>query len=244
MNCIIIEDELHAAEHLEYLLSQCSQQVHVQARMGTVKAAFQWLSHSATDLIFLDVQLGDDLSFSIFENIQINTPVIFTTSYEEYAVKAFQLNSIAYLLKPILLDDLQAALDKYEQLFPAIKNYDALSRLNQKYQKRFLVQAGSEIISVPAEDVAFFFVQNRHLFITTRNGEQFLFDSTLEAIETRLDPEVFFRINRQFIVSINAIEKMFNYSRGRVKLITHPQSKEEMVVSIDRAAEFKNWLNR
>lgn len=244
MNCVIIEDEPNAAAHLEYMLGRCNRDVKVMARLETVKSAFLWLKQNNPDLIFLDVQLGDDLSFSIFQNLQVTTPVIFTTSYEEYAVKAFDLNSIAYLLKPVLEDELRSALDKYDQLYAQRPSYEVLGKLVQPFQKRFLVQAGSLIQSIPAEEIAFFFVQNRHLFITTRSGEQFLFDSTLEAIENRLDPEQFFRINRQYIVSIHAIDKMFNYSRGRVKLITDPAPKEDMIVSIDRAAEFKSWLNK
>lgn len=244
MNCAIIEDEQHAATHLEYLLSQCTQEVQVQARLGTVKSAYQWLQSNEPDIIFLDVQLGDDLGFSIFENMQVTTPVIFTTSYEEYAIKAFELNSIAYLLKPVLLDELQASLNKYDSLVQQPKTYENLSRIHAPYQKRFLVQSGKEIVSLLADDIAYFYVQNRHLIIATLDGKKYLFDGSLDAMEMRVDPENFFRINRQFIVSFNAIEKMFNHTRGRVKLITRPLSKEEMVVSIDRAAEFKDWLNR
>jgi two-component system, LytTR family, response regulator LytT len=244
MNCLIIEDESHAAEHLEYLLGRCRQEVTVLARISTVKAAYQWLKNNNADIIFLDVQLGDDLGFSIFENIDVQTPVVFTTSYEEYAIKAFQLNSIGYLLKPVLLDELQATLDKFDHLLLQPHQQDALARLNTAHQKRFLVQSGKEIVSIQAEEIAYFYVQNRHLLITTLAEKTHLFDGKLEALEARLDPEHFFRINRQYIVAYSAIQKMYNYTRGRVKLITKPVAKEEMVVSIDRATDFKNWLNR
>jgi two-component system, LytTR family, response regulator LytT len=244
MNCVIIEDESHAAEHLEYLLGHCRQEINVMARLGTVKLAYQWLKNNTADIIFLDVQLGDDLGFSIFDNIDVQTPVVFTTSYEEYAIKAFQLNSIGYLLKPILLDELQATLDKFDHLLLQPSQQNALAGLATTYQKRFLVQSGKEILSIQADEIAYFYVQNRHLLITTMSEKTYLFDGKLEALETRLDPVQFFRINRQYIVSYAAIQKMYNYTRGRVKLITQPAAKEEMIVSIDRATDFKSWLNR
>jgi DNA-binding LytR/AlgR family response regulator len=244
MNCIIIEDEQHAAEHLEYLLLNGGHDVTVQARIDSVKNAVIWLKNNSTDLIFLDVQLGDDISFSIFENVQVSTPVIFTTSYNEYAIKAFELNSLAYLLKPIDPDELRNALDKYSTLYKSHTVYESLSRLNSRFQKRFLVQSGNLFHSIPQEQAAFFYVEERHLFIHTTDDQKFLLDSSLESLESRLDPDIFFRINRQFIVAIHAIRKMHNHTRGRVRIETDPLAKEELIVSIDRANEFKNWLNK
>lgn len=244
MNCIIIEDEQHAAQHLEYLLSGCSHNVTVQARIDSVKNAVIWLKNNSTDLIFLDIQLGDDISFSIFENVQVTTPVIFTTSYNEYAIKAFELNSLAYLLKPVDQEELCHALDKYGQLYRGTAAYESLSRINNRFQKRFLIQSGNLFHSIPQEQAALFYVEERHLFIQTVDDHKYILDSTLESLEARLDPDMFFRINRQVIVSIHAIRRMHNHTRGRVRIETEPAAKEELVVSIDRASEFKNWLNR
>jgi DNA-binding LytR/AlgR family response regulator len=243
MKCIIIEDEKYAADHLEYLLNESEHNITVEVKIDSVKNAVAWLSNNSTDLIFLDIQLGDDISFSIFDNIQITTPIIFTTSYNEYALKAFEVNSLAYLLKPIDSEELEHALDKYDSLYTDPTRYDTLGRIHNRYQQRFLLQIGSQIQSVKQEEIAYFFVEDKHLFIRTIDGSTYLFDSTLEALESRLDPSVFFRINRQIIIAMHAIQKMYNHTRGRVQLETTPPFKEDMIVSIDRAAAFKKWLN-
>ncbi len=242
MKCIIIEDEQHSADHLEYLLKKVNPNIAVEAKIDSVKNSVLWLKNNKTDLIFLDIQLGDGISFSIFENVQINTPIIFTTSYDEYAIQAFKVNSIAYLLKPIDTNELKASLDKYQKLYETA-DYEKLVKLNTSYQKRFLIQKGNMIQSINANDVMFFQVENRNVFIHTKDGNQYLFDITLESLEKRLNPDLFFRVNRQFIISLSCIDKMYSETRGRVRIETHTPVKE-ITVSIDRASEFKNWLKR
>ncbi len=244
MRCVIIEDEQHAAAHLEFMLKQLVPDILIEAKIDSIKGAIQWLSQHDTELIFLDVQLGDGISFSIFDNVQVITPVVFTTSYDQYAIAAFKTNSIDYLLKPIHREDLKAALSKYESLYGATASLNELSRTVNKFQKRFLVTIGNTVRAIAVEDIAYFMVQNRHVFIVLNTGEQLLFDTTLDALESRLDTDSFFRINRQFIVHISAIHKMFNETRGRVRIEVNPSSKEEMIVSIDRASDFKKWLDR
>jgi len=244
MKCIIIEDEPHALEHLEYLLTECNRNIKIIAKLDSVKTATEWLQNNSADLIFMDIQLGDDLSFSIFDNVEVKTPIIFTTSYNEFAIQAFKANGIYYILKPIDITELEIALDKYEFLYANIKNYPKLTNTLQSFQKRFLLQSGNTLISISSDDIAFFNVRGKHLFIITKSNNQFLFDSTLDAIENRLDPEKFFRINRQYILSMDSIQSMHNHSRGRVIIETEPPCKEELIVSIERANEFKNWLNR
>lgn len=247
MNCIIIEDEHHAAKHLENQLALTSSKVNVQATIDSVKNAVSWLKSNTTDLIFLDVQLGDGLSFEIFDHVQVKTPVIFTTSYDQYAIKAFEVNSIAYLLKPVKAQTLRSAIDKYTEHYSADESgiNDKIISVQQDYQKRFFTQAGSAIKSISADDVSYFRVQDkRHLIMVSRDGQQHLLDNTLERLEQRLDPEQFFRINRQFIIHIKAIQRMSSQDRGRIKVETAPECKEEMLVSIEKISLFKNWLNK
>ncbi len=247
MNCIIIEDEDMAVERLEDQLGQTGHDVKVIARIDSVKQAVSWLQENHADLIFLDVQLGDGLAFEIFDHVQVRTPVIFTTSYDQYMTRAFEVNSLSYLLKPAKVESLKLAIDKYHFLEKqgAAINEKILPFHNQ-HQKRFLVRSGSLSQPIFADDIAYFYVQNkRFLFINTKNKQQFLYDSTLEILEQRLDPERFFRINRQFIINIDIVRQLQAFdNKGRIKLETEPANKEEMIVSISKALEFKNWLDR
>ncbi|MES2778260.1 MAG: LytTR family DNA-binding domain-containing protein [Bacteroidota bacterium] len=243
MNCIIIEDEIHVARHLSYLLELSGMDITVDRIIGSVSESISWLSTHQTDLIFMDVQLEDGSSFTIFDHIQIDTPIIFTTSYDIFAIEAFKRNGIAYLLKPIDLEDLQAALLKFKKWFGNADSYSNLAALSSPFQKRFLIQLSSTLHSIDAADVSFFYVQNKQVFLMSKDGQKFPFDSTLELLEKRLHPDSFFRINRQFIVQRDAITEMHNETRGRVKIITEPTFKDEMIVSIDRAIDFKKWLN-
>lgn len=243
MRCIIIEDEIHVANHLRYLLTKCSIDVTVECVIGSVTQSISWLKLNKTDLIFMDIQLEDGSSFSIFDHVQIDTPIIFTTSYDSYALEAFKRNGIAYLLKPIDQEDLEAALHKYSRWFLNSDAFVDLAAIASPFQKRFLVQLPTTLHSIEAADIAFFYVQNKQVFLITKDGQKYPFDSTLELLEKRLNPDSFFRINRQFIIRRDAITEMHSETRGRVKIVTKPVSKEEMIVSIDRAIDFKKWLN-
>lgn len=249
MNCIIIEDEHHAVKHLENELALTGYQFNVQARIDSITGAVKWLTENQTELIFLDVQLADGISFEIFDHIQLKTPVIFTTSYDQYITKAFDVNSISYLLKPVDADSLRLAMQKFEFLYEQPEMGEALnakiSPFNTGYQQRFIVHAGSKILTIPAEEAAYFKVENkRFLIMTTRTRQQHLIDTTMEMLERRLDSVRFFRINRQYIIHIEAIREMHRLDNGRIKIITEPESKEELIVSGDRASDFKHWLNR
>lgn len=245
MNCLIVEDEPYAAEHLENQLQGLN--VNILSKADTVERAVEWLMENPVDLIFMDIQLGDGLSFEIFDHIRINTPVIFTTSYDQYLMKAFEVNSIAYILKPVKKEDLYNAINKYKRMYAAepLNNRLSTMRVQQQVQKRFLVKSGNSLLSVKAEDISYFHLQHkRYLFIVTKDNKQYIYDSTMETIEQRLDQEQFFRINRQFIVNYHAIKSLQPSERGRVKIEMDPESKEEMIVSINKAAEFKSWLDR
>ncbi len=238
MKCLIVEDEQHAADYLGHLISQSDFEVEVAGKIDTVAEAVLWLSENDVDIIFLDIQLGDGNGFNIFEQKQLKTPIIFTTSHSNYALEAFKLNTIDYLLKPIDLSDLNAALLKYNDLFGQPENL--LSDKN--YKKRFMISLPHIIRVVEVNDIAYFVVSNKHLFMMLNTGEQLLYEGTLDAVEASLNPKHFFRINRQFIIRRNAIKAMHHETRGRVRIEPIAPWKEDLIVSIERSIEFKKWL--
>jgi two-component system response regulator LytT len=251
MNCIIIEDADKAVKRFESQLDKTGYDISVEARIDSVKEAVSWLQSNQTDLIFLDIQLGDGLGFEIFDHVQVKTPVVFTTSYAEYMARAFEVNSLSYLLKPVTQESLKAALDKF-MFLQAEKPEEAISintqvlPMNRKYQLRFLARNGEHLESIAASDVAWFYVQNKHfLFLMTKDKRQLLYDSTLEILEQRLNPEQFFRLNRQYIVGFDAIKTISGYDgRGRLLVEINPPVKEEIIVSRYRSRELKEWLDR
>ena len=248
INCIIIEDEQRTSRYLIKLLEETEYPLRVLAEIESIKEAVAWLKENKVDLIFMDVQLSDGLCFDIFDNIQVTTPVIFTTSYDQYMTKAFEVNSVSYLLKPIDIDSLNLALSKYNLLYnkPVHESVnETVIPFHQGYQKRFLVQSGASFNIIPVDEVAYFRVHNkRYVIMVTKQGNQHLLDNTLKMLEKRLDPEKYFRINLQFIVNVEAIRQVHSHDRGRLIIETLPVCKDEMVVSIDRATPFKSWLNK
>jgi DNA-binding LytR/AlgR family response regulator len=250
MNVLIVEDESLAAEKLENMLLEIDPSIKVMAKTGSIKESTQWLMQHTPDLIFLDIQLSDGVSFSIFEQVAVNTPIIFTTAYDQYAIKAFQLNSISYLLKPIRQKDLAESLRKYHTLKSAFGiDFDALltgiQGKESEYKKRFLIQIGDKIKRVDVTDVAYFFALEKAVYLRTLQGNTYPLDFTLDKLENMINPSVFYRINRKYIVHIESIRNMVAWSRSRVKLELNPKADDEMetIVSIDRAADFKKWLN-
>lgn len=250
MNVLIIEDESFAADKLERMLEEIDPSITITAKLGSIKESVKWLFNKTADLIFLDIQLSDGISFSIFEQITISTPVIFTTAYDEYAIKAFQLNSISYLLKPIRKSDLADSLLKYRSLKSAFSiDFDSLlANLHGKdpdYKKRFLIQVGEKIRKVDVDEIAYFYVLDKGVYMRTFAGINYPVEYTLDKLETLISPSIFFRINRKYIVNIESIIKMIAYSRSRVKLELKPKADDdnESIVSIDRSGDFKKWLD-
>ncbi|MFB6342962.1 LytR/AlgR family response regulator transcription factor [Saccharicrinis sp. FJH62] len=250
MKVLIIEDEQFAAEKLEQMVLEINPSISVAAKTGSIKESVKWLMNNSVDLIFLDIQLSDGISFSIFEQVMINTPVIFTTAYDQYAIKAFQLNSIAYLLKPIRRIELEESLQKYQTLKSAFAiDFETLLANIQgrepEYKKRFLIQLGEKIRKVEIGEIAYFFVLEKAVYMRTFQGKSYPVDYTLDKLESMINPEKFFRINRKYIVSIDSISNMVAYSRSRFKLELIPVADDELdtIVSIDRSADFKKWLN-
>jgi DNA-binding LytR/AlgR family response regulator len=257
MRTLIIEDEYPAAERLQRLIQKVDPTLEVLAVLDSIEAAGEWFrANKAPDLIFSDIQLSDGLSFEIFRQNVISSPIIFTTSYDEYAIQAFKVKSIDYLLKPVKQQDLQDAIDKYraiksdfaqpERVLQLEAFLDSLpvstTRAGKKYKKRFLVKSGEQLVPVAEEDIAYFMSANELVLLTKTDGKKYLVDYTLEQLERLLNPELFFRLNRQFISHLHAIRKIHTYFNGKLKLQLSPEVNEEVLVSRDKATLFKKWM--
>ncbi|MEL1243435.1 LytTR family DNA-binding domain-containing protein [Flavobacterium sp. DGU11] len=249
IRAIIIEDEKPASDYLLALLQKSAPDLVVLAVIDNVKTAVAWLGNNTADLVFLDIHLGDDNSFSIFEKIKVTIPIIFTTAYNQYAIKAFRLHSIDYLLKPFSAEDLKQAMDKFRELKPKNEgiNIQALiEAMNNKpaARERFMVASGQRIKSIPIGEVAYFLSEGRYVKLVAKTGEGYLLDQSLESVESEVDPNHFFRINRQVLVGFDAIRQMVAWSKSRVKLELNPPTDFDVVVSIDNSGDFKKWLNK
>ncbi|WP_353721258.1 LytTR family DNA-binding domain-containing protein [Dyadobacter sp. 676] len=253
MKILIIEDEYPAAERLEKLIKKLDPRMEVTAVLESVEAGREWFAHAEpVDLIFSDIQLADGLSFQIFEEFPAHSPIIFTTSYDEYAIKAFRVKSIDYLLKPIKAPELAEAIRKYENIREDFspKAYarkvetllDSLEMTRRPFKTRFLVKNGEQLIPVNQEHVAYFYTTNEMACLVATDGRQYLVDYKLEELESLLDPANFFRLNRQFIARIDAIRKIHTYFNGKLKVELRPQASQEVVVSREKAPAFKAWL--
>lgn len=251
MNVIIIEDEKLSAEHLSNLLGKLGSTINVVATYDSVKKTVQALKEGIkADLLFVDIHLADGLSFEIFSEVTVDTPIIFTTAYDEYAIKAFKLNSIDYLLKPIGKRELSDALDKFKrlnvgsnQLFIDNLN-NAFNAINKQYKSRFMVKMGDSISSVKSESILHFISEDGEVLILLDSGKRFVIDYTLDQLEGILSPEMFFRINRKVILNISSIQKVSTYFNSRLKIQTPSLNDEESVVSRERVNEFKKWLDQ
>lgn len=244
-NYLILEDEPLAAERLQEAVERLRPQWKFLGRVESVREAKKVLPHSNADLLFVDIHLADGNSFGIFEEIKLDVPIIFTTAFDQYALKAFELNSIDYLLKPVNEQELKRAISKLEQRSeaPAFRDWEKLvSELKPGYKKRFLVSTGHKIKSIDQGDVAFFYASGKHSFLTSCEGTEYLFDTPLSKLIDQLDPASFFQINRQFIISINCIDEMISYSKGRLKLVTNPPTPEDAIVSVEKSPRFKAWI--
>lgn len=249
MTTIIIEDEKPAARLLQRKLDKRG--IKAETMLHSVEEALAWFSRNPhPDLIFLDIQLSDGLSFEIFEAVEIRSAVIFTTAYDEYALKAFKLNSIDYLLKPIDDDDLDAALQKYQLRMPqksAVNvDFDEIRRMlgatAKEFRKRFTVKIGKHLKVIGADEVECFYSENKGTYIHTFDNRDYLVDSTLEILEKELDPTAFFRISRKFIVPLKAVREIVFYSNSRLKVILPTYKADEVIVSREKVSDFKNWL--
>jgi len=250
MKAIIIEDEKPAARMLRRKLDQLA--VTVDVMLHSVAESINYFStNSHPDLIFLDIQLSDGLSFEIFEKIKINSAVIFTTAFDEYALKAFKLNSIDYLLKPIDEDDLANAVEKFkatrQNSDPVQIDFNQIRKMlsnpfEQQYKHRFTIKIGQYLKLIGAEEIECFYSENKGTYIHTIDNRDYLLESTLEMLEKELDPKIFFRVSRKFIVPIKTMKEIVVYSNSRLKIILPTYKKDDVIVSREKVVEFKNWL--
>jgi DNA-binding LytR/AlgR family response regulator len=248
MNCLIIEDEKVAAQKLVGLIKISDPSVIIVEIIQSVKNAVQWLNtNEAPDLIFMDIQLADGLCFEIFEQTIVKTPVIFTTAYDEYALKAFKVNSVDYLLKPIAQDELNNAILKFKenkapkeipvQIFDSI-----LQRLTNKYKNKFVINTGPHIKVFTTDDIQCFYSMEKCTFLQNNSGRDYAINYTLDQLEDLLDPARFFRINRKFIVSSLAIKDIMSFSNSRLKVKLTSNESDDLIVSREKVQDFKKWL--
>ena len=254
MKVLIIEDEIPAAEKLERYLKRYDHTIEVVDKLNSINSSISWLqkSQDTIDLIFMDIQLLDGKSFEIFDQVQIQKPIIFITAFDEYAIDAFKVNSIDYLLKPITFDDLTGALEKLQQMKvnlggshkePQLDINTMLSQLQQKsYKNRFMVKLGEHIKSITTDKIEFFYAEGRNVYLVTHENRKFIIDFKLEDLEEMLDPENFFRANRTFIMNIDGITDVVVYSNSRLKIIPRLDYDKEIIVCRDKVAPFKEWM--
>jgi len=247
MKTLIIEDEELAAERLSRLIVETEPAAEIITTLASVKSAVKWFSENPMpELLFMDINLADGSSFEIFKKVNITCPIIFVTAFDQYAIDAFKVNSIDYLLKPLKKEDLKNALDKFKRMKPSAPDMSQLvSQLlgnKKEFQKRIIIRFGENIKMVEVKDIAYFFTEDKINYLCTHAGLRYPVDFNLDELEHLIDPTEFFRINRQFIVNISSIEKMLAWSKSRVKLILKPVCEIETIVSTDRSPHFKEWL--
>lgn len=253
MKIAIIEDEKPAAAMLEMLIKQIEPSTQLLITLPSVAKSIDWLkeNESKLDVLFMDIQLTDGLCFEIFKEVNISKPIIFTTAYDEYAIEAFKVNSIDYLLKPIKIEDLTRSLNKLKNLKGLnqpidFQNYQGLINLltqkQQNYPSRLMIKIGEHIKSIKIDDIAFFFAEGRTAFVVTNEKKKYIVDHTLEELTTMLDPKVFFRCNRTYIVNINTIIDVVVYSSTRLKVRLPKEFEDEIIVSRERVSQFKSWF--
>ncbi len=248
---LIIEDERPAALRLQKLLKSVEPEIEVLAVIDTAESAVRWFeTHTHPDLIMLDIQLGDGLSFDIFNKTNVESYVIFTTAYDEYAIRAFELNSIDYLLKPVNETRLSQSIAKFRKLSKGGQNVniqkllETLENRDHKYKKRFVVTISGKIRVVETESVAFFYSKEKNTFLCSTDKKHYPIEFSLDQLENILNPEVFIRVNRQYIIQYKSINKIDILSKSRIKIETVPASDEEILVSSSRTPFFRNWLER
>lgn len=251
MNVIIIEDEKPAARRLQRMLKEVD--VEVTTMLHSVEESLNWfLNNEHPDLIMLDIQLSDGLSFEIFEEIEIKSSIIFTTAYDEYALKAFKLNSIDYLLKPIDEDDLVHAINQFKEKNNAVnrRTFDIESirelltnPLEKAYKKRFTIKVGQHLKIIDINDIEGFYSENKATYIHTNQNRSYLLDETLEQLETQLDIAKFYRVSRKFLINIDAIKDIISYSNSRLQIKLNHFTEFDIIVSREKVKDFKNWIS-
>jgi DNA-binding LytR/AlgR family response regulator len=251
MQILILEDEEQALIRLQKLVTEVIAGAKIIGTATSIESATEWFqTHVMPDLVFMDIELADGNSFILFNLVKITCPVIFTTAYETYALQAFKVNSIDYLLKPIDKADIKRAVDKLK-LLQASRSFapdytqilKSIQPAEKKYKDRFIIKIGDTIKSVSISDIAYFYTENKSNFVITTEGKRFPLDYNLDQLEELVNPKIFFRINRQFIIGHHAIEEMKAHTRARIIVRLNPPTKLDTVVAVDRAQDFRKWLS-
>jgi two-component system, LytTR family, response regulator LytT len=256
MKIFIVEDEQLAVERLEKMLKETQPDVELLGHAESIRASVEWLQQNPPpDVILMDIELCDGQSFEIFNQTNVTSSVIFTTSYDEYALKAFKVNSIDYLLKPVKKEDLNNALNKYKQLkkqFTGTQQSVVIENLVQElkqqqlkeYRNRFLIKSGQRLISVEVNDIAYFYADDRITYFRTWDKAKYIVDYTIEELEQMLNPKDFCRVNRAFIIHPKCVHQIHTYFNGKLKLELKPEPDKEVMISRERVQDFKNWMGR
>ncbi len=252
MKVLIIEDEPLAAKRLNGLIEKVDSTIEVIDTLDSVSASVKWFNnHESPQLVFMDIQLADGLSFEIFNQVHVKTPVVFTTAYDEYALKAFKVNSIDYLLKPIDEEGLTGALKKYSDLSGFESQQTILGRigiamqmLTRKYKERFVTKVGEHLKFMEVQEILFFFTEDKVTFCRTRDNRNHILDYSLDQVEQLVDSSQFFRINRKYIIRIEAIVDMLSHVNSRIRLVLKGSDDMDVVVARKRVQDFKTWLDR
>jgi two-component system, LytTR family, response regulator LytT len=258
MQVLIIEDENPASRRLKNLIQEIDKEINIVGIIDSIEETIKFINSQPTpELIFMDIQLADGLSFSIFEHVKVEAPIIFTTAYDEYTLQAFKVNSIDYLLKPIKKEELEKSLQKYQNLkkqFSQVPdnqgiNFQALIKALQttptkEYKTRFLVKMGERLISIPESEIAYFYADSKIVLLITQDNKKYAVDYSLDELENQLNPIYFYRLNRQFFTHFRAIQSVHNYFNGKLKIILKPEMKEEITVSREKSSDFKQWLDK
>lgn len=250
MKVIIIEDEKPAAEKLLKAIQNADASIEVAAVLTGVKASVDWLQQNPMpDLLFMDIELGEGSSFTIFDKVNITSPVIFCTAFDEYWQEAFEQNSIDYLLKPVKQHKLEAALKKYDKLKNHfVSGVRQLLRPEQEraaangHKKRFLVKCGTDYISIKTDDIAYFYATHKLVCLVAGKGRKFILDQSLADIEKQLDPAHFYRVNRKYLVNMTAIRRIKSYPKSKLEVEVEPPVNEEIIISQENVAAFKDWM--
>jgi DNA-binding LytR/AlgR family response regulator len=249
MKALIIEDEAPAARRLQKMIYELDDSIEVISVLESVQESIAWFENNEhPDVIFSDIQLADGRSFDIYQQVEVECPIIFTTAYDEFAIKAFELNSVGYLLKPFSKTDLEKSILKlsktgdsqFEMIDSLIKSLNP----SGEYKSRFLINKGESLIPVSVEDISYIFTHDKLVTLITKSKDRFYLNQTLDEVEKQLDPKVFFRLNRQFVAQYSAIDRVENHFNGKLKVFLQPKSEEEIMVSRIKAPLFKNWLNQ
>lgn len=250
MNILIVEDENLAARKIRKMTEELDSSVVIAGMTDSIEATVAWLKENPSpDLILMDIELADGQCFEIFNRVKVNSPLIFTTAYDEHALRAFKLNSIDYLLKPVNADDLKAAYGKFKTLRQPGGSFDfspLIEALNTKsgrsYKERFLIRHGQKLVPVETSSIAYFYTEDKISFLKTFQDQRYMVDHSLDELEKLLDPVNFFRANRQFIICPSALDGIHHHFNGKLKVVLKPAVGEEVFVSRERAGDFKAWL--